>query len=66
MTNRQASEFLQGRLNCMKKCGVFERQQKYEKDECEHCNYCYAQGNFGEQKDALAIAIMVLKRGKKK
>ena len=57
MTVQEAKGFIQGKLDCMNKCDVFECKGT---DECENCNYCYSQGNFGEQKEAFKFAIECL------
>ena len=54
MRVQEAKGFIQGKLDCMNKCDVFECKGT---DECENCNYCYSQGNFGEQKEAFKFAI---------
>lgn len=54
MTREEAKGFIQGKLDCMDRCGVFDCKGT---DECENCVYCYSQGNFGEQKKALEMAI---------
>ena len=58
MVASEAIEFIQGKLNCMKKCGVFNKEDNsnYYYD-CDYCDYCYSQGTFGDQKEALQIAI---------
>ena len=62
MTENEARGYIQGKLNCMNKCDVFEREDKlkYNKDICDDCEYCYSQGNFGQQKEAFEIAIEAL------
>ena len=57
MTENEAKEYIQGKLDCMNKCDVFDFKGT---DECDGCNYCYSQGNFGEQKKALETAIKAL------
>ena len=57
MTEQMAKECIQGKLDCMNKCDVFNCK---DTDECENCNYCYSQGNFGEQKKAFETAIQAL------
>ena len=54
MTREEAKGFIQGKLDCMERCDVFDCK---ETDECVNCNYCYSQGNFGEQKKAFEMAI---------
>ena len=57
MTEIEAKGFVQGKLDCMEKCDVFNKEDKHRNNECELCEYCYSQGNFGEQKEAFQIAI---------
>lgn len=60
MTEIEARGYIQGKLNCMNKCGVFEREDSENTDLCDSCEYCYSQGNFGNQKEAFEIAIKAL------
>lgn len=53
MTEKEAKVFLQGKLNCLKKCDV-------PPDDCGECEYCCAQGTRKEQEEALELAICVL------
>lgn len=57
MMENEAKGFIQGKVDCMKKCDVFECKGT---DECDSCNYCYSQGTFGEQKKAFEMAIQAL------
>ena len=57
MTENEAKKIIQGKLDCMNKCDVFNCK---DTDECDSCNYCYSQGNFGEQKKAFGMAIQAL------
>lgn len=57
MTEQEAKGLIQGKLNCMKKCDVFNCKVT---SECENCEYCYSQGTFGEQKTAFETAIKAL------
>jgi hypothetical protein len=59
MTEQMAKEFIQGKLDCMNQCDVFDCKGT---DECDSCNYCYSQGNFGEQKHAFEVAISALRK----
>ena len=54
MTREEAKGFIQGKLDCMDRCDVSECKGT---NECDSCNYCYSQGNFGEQKKAFEMAI---------
>ena len=62
MTESEAKGFVQGKLDCMNKCGVFNREDIKKKDLCDYCDYCYSQGNFGEQREAFQIAIKALEK----
>ena len=57
MTESEAKGFIQGKLDCMGKCGVFNKEYNIGDNDCDYCNYCYSQGNFGQQKEAFQIAI---------
>ena len=57
MTIDEAKEIIQGKLNCMKKCWIFNKEDNDNDNDCDNCEYCYSQGNFGEQKEAFQIAI---------
>lgn len=59
MTEQEAKYCMQGKLDCMNKCDVFDCKGT---DECDSCNFCYAQGTFGEQKEALKMAIQALEK----
>ena len=65
MTESEAKGFVQGKLDCMKKCDVFNKEDKHRNGECEECEYCYSQGNFGEQKEAFSMAIKALEKQEK-
>ena len=60
MTESEARGYIQGKLDCMNKCDVFEREHSRNKDLCDSCDYCYSQGNFGQQKEAFEFAINAL------
>ena len=62
MTESEAKGFVQGKLDCMNKCNVFEREHSYNTDLCDNCDYCYSQGNFGNQKEAFQMAIKALEQ----
>ena len=62
MTESEAKGFVQGKLDCMNKCNVFEREHSYNTDLCDNCHYCYSQGNFGQQKEAFQMAINALEK----
>ena len=65
MTEIEARGYIQGKLNCMNKCDVFNREDIDNKDLCEDCDYCYSQGNFGQQKEAFQMAINALEKQEK-
>lgn len=60
MTESEAKGFIQGKLDCMKKCGIFNKEDNVSDKDCDNCDYCYSQGNFGEQKNAFEMAIKAL------
>lgn len=62
MTESESMGFVQGKLDCMEKCNVFEREHSYNTDLCDNCEYCYSQGTFGEQKEAFQMAINALEK----
>ena len=62
MTDSEARGFIQGKLDCMKKCGVFNKEDNINYNDCDYCNYCYSQGNFGQQKEAFNMAINALEK----
>ena len=62
MTESEAKGFVQGKLDCMKKCDIFNKEDKHRNNECELCDYCYSQGNFGQQKEAFEVSIKALEK----
>lgn len=62
MTESEAKGFIHGKLDCMNECGVFNREDIKKKDLCDNCDYCYSQGNFGQQREAFQIAINALEK----
>ena len=61
MTNEQAKNMLKAKLECLK----HETSGFYgdcNRCNCDECSLNYEQGNMGEQKKALEIAIKVLER----
>ena len=62
MTESEAKGFIQGKLDCMEKCDVFNKEDKHSNNECELCEYCYSQGNFGQQKEAFQMALQALEK----
>ena len=65
MEESEAIGFVQGKLDCMNKCNVFEREHSYNTDLCDNCEYCYSQGTFGQQKEAFSMAINALEKQEK-
>lgn len=59
MDKREAKEMLQAKLKCMELEGL-KAIEKGCDGECDNCYYNYAQGNYGEQKEAISIAIAAL------
>ena len=64
MTESKAKGFIQGKLDCMKKCGIFNKEDNISDNDCDNCEYCYSQGNFDNQKEAFQIAINALEKCK--
>ena len=62
MTESEAKGFIQGKLDCMNKCGVFNKEDNISDNDCDNCEYCYSQGNFGNQKEAFQIALQALEK----
>ena len=62
MTEGEAKGFIQGKLDCMKKCDIFNKEDNTSDNDCDNCEYCYSQGNFGEQKEAFSVAIQALEK----
>lgn len=62
MTESEAKGFIQGKLDCMKKCDVFNKEDNISDNDCDNCEYCYSQGNFGRQKEAFQMAINALEK----
>ena len=62
MTESEAKGFIQGKINCMNKCGVFNKEDNISDNDCDNCEYCYSQGNFGKQKEAFQMALQALEK----
>lgn len=62
MTESEAKGFVQGKLDCMSKCDIFNKEDNTSDNDCDNCEYCYLQGNFGEQKEAFSVAINALEK----
>lgn len=58
MTEREALDMLKAKLKCLELDSDVEGCD----GDCEGCEYCYTQGTFGEQKQALATAIKALEK----
>ena len=46
----------------MSKCDLFNKEDNTRDNDCDNCEYCYSQGNFGEQKEAFQMAIQALEK----
>ena len=62
MTDSEAIGFIQGKLDCMKKCDLFNKEDNTSDNDCDNCEYCYSQGNFVEQKEAFQMALQALEK----
>ena len=62
MSESEARGFIQGKLDCMNKCGVFNKEDNISDNDCDNCEYCYSQGNFGNQKEAFQMALQALEK----
>jgi hypothetical protein len=60
MTNEQALKMAKAKLECIER----ETSGKAElcNNDCESCSLCYEQGNMGEQKEWLKMAIKALEQ----
>ena len=65
MTESEAKGFIQGKLDCMNKCDIFNKEDNTSDNDCDNCEYCYSQGNFGNQKEAFSMAINALEKQEK-
>ena len=65
MTDIEAKGFIQGKLDCMNKCDIFNKEDNTSDNDCDNCEHCYSQGNFGEQKEAFQTAINALEKQEK-
>lgn len=61
MNNPEAIKKLEAYLECKTResKGVFE---ECNTDMCDNCDLCYAQGNVGEHKESIRLAIEALKK----
>ena len=61
MTNEQAKKMLKAKLECLKR-ETSGTDFDCNNSNCNECSLCYEQGNMGEQKEALGMAIKVLEQ----
>lgn len=61
MTNEQAKKMLKAKLECLKR-ETSGTDFDCNNNNCDECSLCYEQGNMGEQKEALEMAIKALKQ----
>ena len=59
MTNEQAKKMLKAKLECLKR-ETSGTDFDCNNSNCDECSLCYEQGNMGEQKEALDMAIEAL------
>ena len=59
MTNEQAKNMLKAKLECLKR-ETSGTDFDCNNNNCDECPLCYDQGNMGEQKKALYLAIKAL------
>lgn len=61
MTPQEAKKMLKAKLECLKReTSGTDIDCNYRN--CDECNLCYEQGNMGEQKEALDMAIKALEQ----
>ena len=60
MTNEQAKNYLNAKLECLKL--ETSGTDFCNHTNCDDCSLCYEQGNMGEQKEALDMAIKALEQ----
>lgn len=61
MTNEQAKKMLKAKLECLKR-ETSGTDFDCNNSNCDGCSLCYGQGNMGEQKEALDMAIKALEQ----
>ena len=61
MTEIEAKEILHSKLCCMELENTSLPEKRCNQD-CDNCNYCYGQGTFREQEEALVMAIKSLEK----
>ena len=65
MTNEQAKKMLKAKLECLKR-ETSGTDFDCNNSNCGECSLCYEQGNMGEQKEALDMAIKALEEPERK
>ena len=61
MTNEQAKKMIRAKLECLKR-ETSGTDFDCNNSNCDECSLCYEQGNMGEQKEALDMAIKALEQ----
>ena len=61
MTESEALNMIQAKLTCMELYDLSCIEKGCDR-KCDNCDYNYAQGNNGEQKEALKVAIQALEK----
>lgn len=61
MTNEQAKKMIKAKLECLKR-ETSGTDFDCNNSNCDECSLCYEQGNMGEQKEALDMAIKALEQ----
>ena len=61
MTNEQAKNMIKAKLECLKR-ETSGTDFDCNNSNCDECSLCYEQGNMGEQKEALDMAIKALEQ----
>ena len=61
MTESEALNMIQAKLTCMELYDLSCIEKGCDR-KCENCYYNYAQGNNGEQKEALKVAMQALEK----
>ena len=61
MTENEAKGMLQAKLTCME-LELLSSIEKGCDNDCDSCEYCYAQGTVGEHKKAVEMAIQALEK----
>lgn len=61
MTNERAKNMLKAKLECLRR-ETSGMDFYCNNSNCNECPLCYEQGNMGEQKEALYVAIKALEQ----